>query len=431
MMVEADSATGLGTHAQCRTAARPLSLAVCLAAAASILLLLLYSQAWSTTMFGDTADSDASALIRAMFFPAYAAGLLLLSQRPLTTAKALAYQPFLLLLVVLAFLSVGWSVSPEQTWRRAIALAFTTLSGLALGARWRWRALTEILAAMFLTIAIGSLAVAVLIPDFGRMQTLFPGAWRGLFAEKNTLGFMMCWGALICASAAVLAPKRALIWGPAAALCVSLLLLSTSKTSLLALGLGVAAFGFVLIIRRGGATAVAAIYVAVLALGGLAISVAVAPGVFLDVLGKDATLTGRTRIWEAVLRVIHERPWLGYGYGAVWTDDTGWGPLAWVIKWARFKPSHAHDAWLEQWLGMGLVGLATWTLCYLTTALRAVVALFRNPGVLTAFPFLAVYTLVGVTESDAVMYNDLRWVLFVAISARLAVREQPDPEPAS
>lgn len=259
------------------------------------------------------------------------------------------------------------------------------------------------------------------------MQTIFPGAWRGLFLEKNILGFTMCWGALMCASAALLAPKRALLWWPAAGLCVLLLLLSTSKTSLLALGFGVAAFGLVLIVRRGGVGAVTAIYIAVVGIAGLAIAIALAPQVLLDLLGKDATLTGRTKIWDAVLRLIHERPWLGFGYGAVWTDDTGWGPLAWVVKWAKFKPSHAHDSWLEQWLGLGLVGLGTWILCYLTTLVRAIIALFRSPGALTALPFLAIYTMVGITESDAVAYNDLRWVLFVAVGTRLALPEPADP----
>jgi exopolysaccharide production protein ExoQ len=44
---------------------------------------------------------------------------------------------------------------------------------------------------------------------------------------------------------------------------------------------------------------------------------------------------------------------------------------------------------------------------------------------LLAFPFLVVYSLVALTESIAVVYNDFRWVLFVAFAAKLAF---PDRE---
>jgi O-antigen ligase len=128
------------------------------------------------------------------------------------------------------------------------------------------------------------------------------------------------------------------------------------------------------------------------------------------------------------MRQIQLRPWSGYGYGAVWSEDSGWGPLAWIVKQAGFKPEHAHNSWLEQWLGMGLWGLGAWTAYYLMTMGRAILAMFRSNGALVALPFLIVYTLITLTESVAVSYNDQRWVMFVAFSIRLAL---PDREPFS
>jgi exopolysaccharide production protein ExoQ len=184
----------------------------------------------------------------------------------------------------------------------------------------------------------------------------------------------------------------------------------------------------VLLVRRGGSIAVLACWGAVLALIALAATVLLSPDIFLNLLGKDATLTGRTKIWAAVMRQIQERPLLGYGYGAVWTEDTGWGPLAWIVKEAGFRPVHAHNSWLEQWLGMGLWGLGAWSLYYAMTMIRATLAMFRSSGALVALPFLVVYTLTTLTESVAVSYNDLRWVIFVAFSIRLAM---PDREKLS
>lgn len=393
--------------------------------AASVAMLLVYSQVWVMPLMGDPVGNDSSSLVRAMFFPAYAAGIFLFAQQPGRTLRGLLGQPFLILLMGVVFASTAWSVSPDQTLRRAVAIGFTTLSAAALGARWRWSTLTEIIAVSFAILVVLSFVVGVFVPSIGRMQTLFPGAWRGLWPEKNILGGLMTWGFLIFAAAALLVPKRAVLWWAMAGAALLLILLSTSKTSLVALALGIGALGLVVLIRKGGALAVVTAYVAVLAVVVLGAAIVLAPDVFLGFLGKDATLTGRTRIWAAVIRTIQERPWLGYGYGAVWTEDTSWGPLAWIVKWAGFKPNHAHDSWLEQWLGMGLVGLAAWSLYYLTTLFRTIWAMFRSPGALTVLPFLVVYTLISITESIAVSYNDLRWVLFVALSVRLALPEDP------
>jgi O-antigen ligase len=121
------------------------------------------------------------------------------------------------------------------------------------------------------------------------------------------------------------------------------------------------------------------------------------------------------------MRLINERPWLGYGYQAVWTDTSPWGPLAWIVKQAGFTPEHAHNSWVEQWLGMGMLGLVAWTLYYLTTLFRAILAVFTDKGALLAFPILTVFTLMSLTESVAFIYNDLRWVMVVALSIRLAL----------
>jgi O-antigen ligase len=142
------------------------------------------------------------------------------------------------------------------------------------------------------------------------------------------------------------------------------------------------------------------------------------------VLGKDATLTGRTNIWQGVLYEIHKRPLLGYGYGAVWDDRSGWGPVYWITKIAGFRAAHAHNSWLEQWLGLGIVGLIAWSLYFVQTLILAVIAVYRDKGAYLALPFILVYGLVALTESIAVVYNDFRWVMFVAVAVKLAYSDR-------
>jgi len=409
-------------------AAHPTTTVDLLAWLATIGMLLLYSQAWLVPVFGETVDVSEGALVRALYIPAYLVGLFLVALKPGATFSGLIRQPFLIAILCIAAASTFWSVSPDQTSRRAVAVTLTTLCGVAIGSRWRWAALAETLAAIFGVLAVGSFLAGAFLPSIGRMSNTFPGSWRGLWLEKNIFGGEMAFALLLFAAAGVLRLERKRLWFSLAVLAFAMIFASTSKTSLVAVTLGFAVFCLVLVVRRGGTLAVMATYGAVVALVALGATVLLAPDILLNLLGKDATLTGRTKIWAAVMRQIQQRPLLGYGYGAVWNDDSGWGPLAWIIKQAGFRPDHAHNSWLEQWLGMGLWGLGAWALYYLMTMVRGVAAMFRSNGALVALPFLVVYTLTTLTESVAVSYNDLRWVIFVAFSVRLAM---PDREPVS
>ncbi|PVM71491.1 O-antigen ligase family protein [Caulobacter radicis] len=392
---------------------------------AAVFLLLLYSGGWELPLVGENADEAGSAILRVAYLPAYAAGFGLIALDPRNSLRASIRQPFLFALIGIVCLSTFWSIAPDVTTRRAFAVTCTTLGGVALAARFRWRELAEVFAATFAVLIIASYVVCIAVPRIGVMTELFPGAWRGLWREKNGLGGMMAFGFCIVSAAALLNPKRAKMWWGFAALAVGLVLMSTSKTSLVSLMLGVAAMGFVLIARRGPAAGTAATWTAVTGFGLLIAFVVLASDVFFAILGKDATLTGRTKIWSAALVEIQERPWLGFGYHAIWGDKSGWGPFAWISKNAGFQAQHAHNSWLEQWLGMGLFGMAAWGLFYIQTMTLALIAVFRDRGALLAFPFLVVYSLVALTESIAVAYNDFRWVLFVALAVKLAF---PDRE---
>lgn len=410
-----------------RPAAQRITAVGALAFAAAVVMVIIYTQCWLMALQGDKGEVTDSALVRAMFFPAYGCSVLLLALSPGEVLKTFLRQPLLILILWVVGASVLWSISPDQTFRRAIALMFTTLGGVILAARWRWAGLAEIMATAIGVTAVLSLIVCVAVPSFGRMQTLFPGAWRGLWLEKNALGNMMTIGFMSCAAAALLEPRRARLWWPTAGLCLVLVLASTSKTSLVSCLLGCCGLVLVWIMRRGPAGRVIGTYGALIGLLLVGFVALVASNVVLAALGKDATLTGRTQIWAAVMRRIQDRPWLGYGYGAVWDNTSPWSPLAWIIKQAGFRPAHSHNSWLQQWLDLGVPGLIAWALYFIEACTRAIVSLYRSPGAYLAVPFLLVYAMTSLTESIAVIFNDCRWLFFVAIAARLALPDEPAP----
>lgn len=389
-----------------------------------VLSLIMYSQGWILPIFGAKLDPSSSGLIRNAYLPIYAAAIVVLAMRPWEAVAALTRQPFLLLLLAVAGLSILWSIDPGATMRRLIALYATTLTGVVLAVRFRWATMAEIIATAFALMTVASFVAGAFLP-FGKMTELFPGAWRGIWMEKNALGGNMAFAFGIFGAAALMVPKRAWLWALFAVMAVALVLLSTSKTSLVSLILAGAALGFVWVCQRGPVSATAATWAAVMGAGLLAAFLLFAADVFLGLLGKDATLTGRTQVWSAAMRQIELKPWTGYGYAAVWDDKSGWGPLAWITKEAGFKATHAHNSWLEQWLGMGLGGLIAWGLFYLQTLGATIIAVFREKGAFLALPFLVIYSLVSLTESIAVSYNDVRWAILVALAVKLA---WPDKE---
>lgn len=390
-----------------------------MAFAMAVIILLLYSQGWILPLVGRKFDADSSALVRNMFLPGYAMAIVLVAMTPGEVIGAILRQPFLLLILGVAAASALWSTAPDQTMRRIIALYGTTLGAIVLAARYRWSTLAEIFAVTYAILIAGCYITAILFPSIGRMQDLFPGAWRGLWMEKNALGNNIAMGFPLLCAAGMMVPKRRWLWWGVAALGLGLVLLSTSKTSLISAMLGVLAIAFVAVVRRGPVSSVAATWAAILAVVLLACFVIFASDVFLGLLGKDATLTGRTKIWSAVIRQAELRPWTGYGYAAVWDDTSPRGPLAWITKEAGFRARHAHNSWLEQWLGMGWVGLAAFALFFTQTMIGAMVSVFRTKGAYLAFPFLIIYALTSLTESIAVTYNDLRWMVFVLLAVKL------------
>jgi O-antigen ligase len=74
---------------------------------------------------------------------------------------------------------------------------------------------------------------------------------------------------------------------------------------------------------------------------------------FLQFLGEDVTLTGRTELWSELIKE-DINPLLGTGHQAFWLGsrlEEYWE------RWA-FHPNQAHNGYLETYLNAGLIGLA-------------------------------------------------------------------------
>ena len=168
-----------------------------------VAVLYVFSQAWLAPLFGySTNQASSGAMIRNFYYPFYLAGAVLAVICWRQMFNALWRTPLMLTLLALCGLSYLWSIDPSGTLRRMIALIMTMVAGYALAARFSWQKLTEVVAVAFTIMMLMSAFLAIFLPHLGKMQELFPGAWRGVWLEKNNLGSCMSIGFVAAAAAA-------------------------------------------------------------------------------------------------------------------------------------------------------------------------------------------------------------------------------------
>jgi exopolysaccharide production protein ExoQ len=96
-----------------------------------------------------------------------------------------------------------------------------------------------------------------------------------------------------------------------------------------------------------------------------------APDTFLEMIGKDPTLTGRTEIWAYAIQDIWRKPLLGWGYFGFWHPLTN--PFAAEISAAvHWTVPNAHNGLLEFLLNVGVLGTALFAFILIRTIVLAV-----------------------------------------------------------
>lgn len=222
--------------------------------------------------------------------------------------------------------SVLWSYDRGETVVSGLQLGMTMAIGTYLGWRYSLNALLKVLAVV--------LSGAVILSMLHWATGAFPwpvytraGGLAGLFSHKNMLGLRATFAIVAIMAIWLMRPAEAgrlvrLLLVPAMAASVVVLALSQAMTAVLLTPV-LAGLLFLLCVRRVPPVA------ALAALGGGVIALAVGPVLLailgidpveavLDAVGKSATLTGRTYLWEIAGEVSAGHPFLGVGYGAFW-----------------------------------------------------------------------------------------------------------------
>lgn len=385
----------------------------------------MLTQALIGPVFAPTQEE--TPILRLVWLPVYAviAGLCVWRWE-----KLVRVWPAILLLVLMvlhAFASKWWSIDPGVTQRRVIALAITGAFSIYLGTVFRGVHLPRLLMIGGLLMGTGSVIMVFGFPAIGIHQAENAGLWRGLWYEKNQMGIVMV--ACAMAGAAVLAATDRL--DPLAILtvllCSGLMVMTQSKTSLLCLILGLGGIGALWLMRKGGAAfAVFCVWLGVI-LAALASYLFITNReLVLQALGKDPSLTGRTDIWAALMRLVDQYPWTGFGYSAFWGRDSI--PALAIRVETQWAVPSAHNGWIDLliqlgWPGAILVG-AVIAIAVIGTTVRIPLAGAREGYF--GIAYLVVFILLSLSESVLLNQSNLPWTLLLAILARAVA---PEPEP--
>jgi len=364
-------------------------------------------------------DQGETPMLRLIWLPVYAIILGLIAARFERVLRAWPAWLALAGLIALAFASKYWSIDPAVTGRRVIAMTMTGAFALYLGTAFDGVRLPRLLMQAALIMALGSLVMVFAFPTIGIHQFDNAGLWRGLWYEKNQMGIVMVAGAT--AAAACLAAGDARWRAPALTLVLTtaLVIATQSKTSLLCLIIGLGLVAALWTMRRGGPVfTVVCVWLGIVVAGIGVYVFLTEPESILAALGKDPSLTGRTHIWDSLMRRVGERPWTGYGYSAFWGKDSV--PAAFVRQETGWLVPSAHNGWIDLLVQLGWPGAVAAGGLFVTATMVTLIRL-GSAGVREgywAIAYLGVFLLLSLSESVLLSHASLPWTLFLAILAR-------------
>ena len=381
-----------------------------------------------------------------------------LSSIPYPLAAFLAY----------AVLSVTWSYYPAATALGIIATLITTIAGAAIAVTYTWRELLRCLG-LALRLVLGlsllfELVVAIfvrapvlpLVPspgmDYSTLDTipkmlywsrneLFEvfdgGRIQGILGNSALLAFAAIVGVIVFALQLADGSTRrrsSIFWLVVAA---AALLFTRSATVTVALVAVAAVAAVILLVRRAPTPRARA-----LTYGGALVVLAAGVGgvsVFreqlLGLLGKSDDLTGRVGIWHGVIGLAEQRPAFGWGWVSYW--------IPWIAPFndpAFFRngvqQTHAHNAWLDVWLQLGIVGVVLLAALVLSTLVRSWSFAADRPQVVPAeqprytvvslLPLLLLVALLVQSLAESRLLVEFGWVMLVAIAIKTKAGE-PSP----
>jgi exopolysaccharide production protein ExoQ len=352
-------------------------------------------------------------------------GLFFFLIRPFEVAKAaIRAWPFLLL-NLLALASFLWSVDRNATLKAALLLTMSQMGAMAIAQRYNWYQILKINAITMSILIFFSILLAVGVPKIGQMQEIYPGAWSGLWMEKQGLGFSSVIQSLLCVLLAVYFPKHKK-WLFLAPLGIIALSQTESKTAIIMLVYGYAAIAGARLLQLEFRLSLILLLVGTVLATFLGVFIVSNPDLLFKLTGKSKDLTGRTEIWAGIDYLIHQRPTTGWGYNVIWDGkENPISPYQWISGIADFEPANAHSSYKESLLSLGKAGFYLLCLALAKVAFDAIIFMRSKPiAAAAALSIIGALFTISFTEMVFMGRMDYYWFLTVLIGTKLALQNK-------
>ncbi|MGB3572337.1 MAG: O-antigen ligase [Phormidesmis sp.] len=393
------------------------------------ILFCIYGLLFYTELLFAVIGSFLPGVMGAVRYSIFGISFVLLLLRPKTLFRILPRISLFWLFYGFCGLSILWSIFPELTTKGFLqVIVQITLFSLYFVSRFSPKDQLRIIGvAMAITVMVNMFYVAA-IPAIGiHIGDKFDGAWKGFYQNKNQFSGMMLWALAVFSLLSFKDTNKFVVTLGRLGLliCPMLVILSTSKTALvLFIFLSSSLILWNTYRWRGGKTILMldlGMLTSFWVIGGIVVSW----GNLTSALGKDPTISGRTEIWAAAITMIRQRPLLGYGFSAFWTEDNPSALWIGASLHEGFYPSHAHNGFIDILLDIGWIGMALFLVVFLSTWLAALKYAYR-PGSPEDFWPLAVMLLVtsyNLTETSLLRVG-IDWLFFIMAALSMQIWSQ-------
>lgn len=347
--------------------------------------------------------------------------------------------------LVLCAASIAWSAYPAAS---ALGLAFvvlTTAYGLylataldlttfvrCLGTALRWILGLSLAFELFVAVVIRDKVLPFWV-DYSHLDKipaafywsrnlLFEGGRiQGIVGNANILAFAALL-AVIVFGVQIAARSASRFWTTAWLLIALGTLALTRSSTVLVAGAAVAIVaGYLWFVRRIPAERRIPWYIAGAVVGAAGIAlVLVFRNTLLALLGKSPDLTNRFDIWDTVLGLANQRPAVGWGWVGYWPPWVEPFDDLVVIKGVTYL--QAHNAWIDVYLQLGIVGLVVFGALVLSTLGRAwarAVDLPRARGkAIGLLPILVMVMLIVHSLAESRLLIEIGFALLVVFAIR-------------
>lgn len=145
-------------------------------------------------------------------------------------------------------------------------------------------------------------------------------------------------------------------------------------------------------------------------------------GALLSLVGKDATLTGRTDLWAYASRLIEQNPLFGIGYQAFWVQNDPAPEALWDAFHIPTRSGfHFHNQFYSTAVELGYFGVAVTFFYVAALVVASVRAVMLHHNALTVFLLQLVVLMLSrlYTEVDLLAPFSIGWICTLFVAAYL------------